>query len=65
MPTVVEVWKQQGRDEGVQQGMQQGVQQERISVAKQMLNEGFDLAVISKVTKLSIERIQQIKKSLH
>ena len=57
MPTVVEVWKQQGRDEGVQQ--------RTIDIAKQMLLEGADVQFVSRVTKLSIKEVQQIRKSLH
>ena len=65
MPNAVETWMQRGYEKGVDQGVQQGMQQGVITVAKQMLREGFDIAVISKVTKLSVVEIHQIKKSLY
>ena len=68
MPNAIDTWVergvQQGRKEGMQQGMQQGIQQNMLAIIKQMFKEGFDVKTISKVTKLSIEKIQQIKKSL-
>ena len=68
MPNAVETWIQRGYDkgvnQGVQQGMQQGMQEERLAVAKQMLQKGADIQFISDVTKLSLAEIQKIKSSL-
>ena len=65
MPNAVETWIQRGYEKGVDQGVQKGMQQERIVVAKQMLLEGAGVEFVSRVTKLSIKEIQQIKKLLH
>ena len=65
MPTFVETWEQRGVERGIRQGMEKGMQEERIAVAKQMLLEDFNVATISKVTKLSIAEIQKIKNSLN
>ncbi|MCK5808266.1 Rpn family recombination-promoting nuclease/putative transposase [bacterium] len=56
MPNAIDTWVERG----VQQGMQQGV----LSVARQMLLNGSDVAFVVKVTNLSIEKVREIQKSL-
>ena len=68
MPTALEVWEergwkrgvQEGLQQGIQQGMQQGSQQEKLAVARRMLAEGLSVAVVARVTGLSVEEIQSL-----
>jgi hypothetical protein len=45
----------------LEKGLEQGFEE----VAKNLLSEGADLAFISKVTKLPLSRVQELKKNLH
>ena len=45
-------------DRGVEKGIEKGIEQ----VAKEMLKEGTDIEFIMKVTKLSKEKIENLKK---
>ena len=60
--------KEEGRREGLQQGIQQGIQQgmqdERTKIALNLLKENIDINVISKVTNLTIEEINKLKKEI-
>ncbi len=51
---------QQGIQKGRQQGIHQGIQQTTQDMAIKMLQEGADLAFISKITGLSIKEIKQL-----
>ena len=53
---VAEIWRKDGKEKGREE--------ERLTVAKQMLLVGYDITAISKITKLSIKEILEIKKSL-
>lgn len=44
-----------------QQGMEKGMEKNKVEVAKSMLSEGSDVNFISKVTKLTIEKINDLK----
>ena len=50
----------QGMQQGMQKGRQQGIQQTTQDMAIKMLQEGADLAFISKITGLSIKEIKQL-----
>ena len=60
MQTVLDVWEQRG----MEKGLEQGAYQRAVAIAKEMLGEGLDVALIARVTKLSIEEVLRIKKSL-
>jgi predicted transposase/invertase (TIGR01784 family) len=47
---------EKGREEGIEKGMEKGI----AKVVKNMKAEGFDNAVIAKVTKLSVAEIEQL-----
>ncbi len=53
-----------GMEEGLQQGIQKGIQkgqrQEALMIAKNMLNEDFDVEMISKITNLSKKELEKI-----
>ena len=61
---VAEIWRRDGKEKGREEGIEKGREEERLTVAKQMLFEGYDITAISKITKLSIKKILEIKKSL-
>ena len=47
------------RKEGIKEGIEQGSNQRNIEIAKNMLKENIDIKIISKVTGLSIEDIEE------
>ncbi len=56
---------EKGLEKGLEQGLEKGLEQGFEEVAKNLLSEGADLAFISKVTKLSLSRIHELKRNLH
>jgi len=51
----------EGIEQGTKQGLEQGSRQEKIEIAKNMLNENMDIEIISKVTGLTKEEIETLK----
>ena len=51
--------KQQGIKEGKEQGIKQGQQNEKIEIAKKLLEEGVDIAIIETVTGLDKKEIER------
>ncbi len=53
---------EQGLEQGIKQGLEQGIEQgrraEKITLAQTMLAEGLDIAVIAKITGLTVDDIQ-------
>ena len=43
-------------------GIEQGGKDKSIAIAKKMLEEDFDVKIISRITELSIEEIEEIRK---
>ena len=56
----IEQGLQQGIQQGIEQGIQQGIQQEKIAIAKELLNV-LDAKTIALKTGLSIGEIEQLK----
>ena len=52
---------EKGMVQGLKEGLEQGIEQEKINIVKNMLKEQTDINFISKVTGLSIEKINLIK----
>ena len=52
---------EQGMKQGMKQGVKQGVKQEKIEIAKRMLEKGMNLNSIMEITGLSKEEIEKIK----
>ena len=50
-----------GKQEGLKKGLEQGIEQKSNEIAKNMLIEKIPLETISKITGLSIEKIQELK----
>lgn len=55
------VGREQGIEQGTQEGIKEGVQKEKIEIAKSMLKENLELSLISKITGLSLDQINQLK----
>ena len=50
-----------GKEEGIKEGIREGHKQEQMKIAKEMLKENMDVKTIAKITKLSIEQIEDLK----
>ncbi len=53
-----------GMEKGVKKGIEIGIEKGIIQTAKEMLKNNMDIELISKITKLSVEKISEIKKTL-
>jgi len=66
MRLIAEIEKEEavkeGHEEGFNKGMEEGIEQGKLEDAKNMLKENIDINVISRVTGLSIEQIQNLDK---
>ncbi len=56
--------KQEGIEEGKQEGIEEGIYLEKINTAKELLLIGTEIRFISKITKLSLDEIEKIKKEI-
>ena len=56
--------REEGRKEGRKEGKEEGRKEGKMEMAKEMLLEKIDIKLISKISKLSIEEIEKIKKEL-
>lgn len=54
---------QQGIEKGIEQGVAVGVQKNTLAIAKSMLAEGLEPAIIAKITQLSLQDIEQLKQN--
>ena len=56
--------RHEGFEEGLQQGREQGAYQNKLETAKAFLSEGLAPQMVARCTKLSLETVQQLAKSL-
>ncbi|MCM1371127.1 MAG: hypothetical protein NC181_04505, partial [Clostridium sp.] len=49
-----------GLEKGIEEGIKEGKQEEKLEIARNMINNGFDIKTISKITKLSINEIEKL-----
>ena len=56
--------KEQGIKEGIEEGIQIGERNNQIKTAKEMINQGLSIELISKITHLTIEEIENIKNKI-
>jgi len=66
MGSLAEKWHndvQQSKQQGMQQGMQQGAYSRNVTIAKNMLQKGFEIQTISEITNLSIPEILKLKRA--
>jgi len=59
--TYGEQLRQEGRQQGMQQGVEQGAALRNLEIARNMLEEGVEDAVVQKITKLSFECLLKLK----
>ena len=52
--------KEEGIKVGIEKGIEKGAKNEKINIAKNMLKEGLDIKLISKLSGLSIEEIKNL-----
>ena len=50
-----------GKEQGIKEGREEGRKEEQIEIAKEMIKENMDLKTIEKITKLSVEEIENLK----
>ena len=60
--TIAEALIQKGKIEGLKEGEEKGIEKGKIEDAKKMLAEGFDVALITKITGLTVEEIEKLSK---
>ncbi len=53
--------EQKSTEKGIEKGIEKGSKNEKIEIAKKMLQKGFSIEVIAEVTGLSVEEIEKIK----
>ena len=51
----------EAREDARKEGIEEGSKESKLEIAKAMLKEKMDINLIAKVTKLSIEEIEQLK----
>ena len=56
--------KREGFEEGLQQGREQGAYQNKLETAKAFLSEGLAPQMVARCTKLPLETVEQLAKSL-
>ncbi len=49
-----------GKEDGIKQGIEKGTKESKIEMAKSMLKENLEPSLISKITNLSLEEIQNL-----
>ena len=54
----------QGKEEGIKKGREEGKEESKKEIAKEMIKEKMPLEVISKITKIPKEELQEIKKEI-
>ncbi|MFN3068710.1 hypothetical protein ACKWMY_11360 [Serratia sp. J2] len=63
--TIAEYLEQKGREEGLQEGLQEGLKQGKreafMEIARSMLVNGFESAIVIQLTRLSEEELAQIR----
>ena len=54
--------EEKGIKQGIKQGIEQGAKNEKIEIAKKLIQNGLDNELISKSTGLSIKEVKEIRK---
>lgn len=55
---------QKTREEGLQEGLQKGLQKGKLELAKSLLKDNMEIALVAKYTGLSTSELEKIKKTL-
>ncbi|HBE9077459.1 MULTISPECIES: hypothetical protein [Serratia] len=59
--TIAEYLEQKGREEGLQEGLKQGKREAFMEIARSMLVNGFESAIVIQLAGLSEEELAQIR----
>ncbi|CAI2119762.1 Uncharacterised protein [Serratia fonticola] len=59
--TIAEYLEPKGREEGLQEGLKQGKREAFMEIARSMLVNGFESAIVIQLTGLSEEELAQIR----
>jgi predicted transposase/invertase (TIGR01784 family) len=62
--TLAEIFREEGKEEGILKGMEVGAKQGKIEVAKNAIREGMELGLIEKLTGLPKKEIGKIAKEI-
>ena len=62
--TIAEQLIKEGMEKGLEKGMEKGLEKGKIELAKEMLLDGEPLEKIKKYSKLTEEKIEEIRKEL-
>lgn len=54
----------EGIKKGIEKGREEGIEKGKLQTAKNMLNNGLSVELISRVTELSIEKINELQKEI-
>ena len=60
----VQIGMQKGRQEGIQEGIQEGMQKKEIEIAKNLLREGAEIALVVKATGLSKSQVESLREEI-
>ena len=64
MKNMQDKWRDEYKKEGIEQGISQGIEQKELNVITNMLENNESISKIAKYTGSSIQKIEEIKKSL-
>jgi len=65
MSSAKEIGMEEGIKEGMEKGVEEGMEKGIEEVARKMLQEEIDKTIISKVTNLSLDEIEKLKKEIN
>ena len=65
MRSAKEIGMEKGIKEGMEKGVEEGMEKGIEEVARKMLQEEIDKTIISKVTNLSLDEIEKLKKEIN
>ena len=52
---------EKGIEKGMEKGIEQGIEKEKLSLAKRMLEKGYEVETVAELTELSVPAIQALK----
>ena len=57
----IDTAKREGKEEGLAEGMEKGLEKRSLEIARKMLANGMDAAMVMEITGLSESQLQQLK----
>ena len=61
---MIEKGLKEGLERGLKQGLEQGQQREKEKIVLSMLNEGLEVSLIARCTKLDVSEVEKMKKTI-